>query len=58
MATISDIDRSIFENLTKGIHDFNQDELICLHEVAQEVKVIMRDANERQQKAMAAGNRT
>ena len=42
MAAISDVDRSIFEDVTKGIHDFNEDELICLHEVAQEVKVIMR----------------
>ncbi|MGA7625912.1 MAG: hypothetical protein WB630_09905 [Candidatus Acidiferrales bacterium] len=58
MAAISDADRSIFEDVTKGVHDFNEDELICLHEVAQEVKVILRDANERQQKAMAASKRS
>jgi hypothetical protein len=57
MAAISDVDRSIFEDVTKRIHDFNEDELICLREVAQEVKVIMRDADERKQKAMAASNR-
>ncbi|MGA7919420.1 MAG: hypothetical protein WCA38_07080 [Candidatus Acidiferrales bacterium] len=58
MAAISDADRSIFEDVTKGVHDFNEDELICLHEVAQEVKIIMRDANERRQKAMAASKRS
>jgi hypothetical protein len=57
MAAISDVDRSIFEDVTKGIRDFNEDELICLHEVAQEIKVIMRDADERKQKAMATSNR-
>ena len=57
MAAINDVDRSAFENLCKGIHDFNDDELLRLHEAAVEVKVVVQSANDRQQKKMAASFR-
>jgi hypothetical protein len=57
MATLSDLDRTAFENLCKGIHDFNEDELARLHETAEEVKEIVKSANARQQKRMGASFR-
>lgn len=52
MAAISDLDRGAFESVTKGVHDFNEGELQYHHEVAMEVKDIVRVANYRQQKAI------
>jgi len=54
MAALSDLDRTAFDNLCKGIHDFNEEELARLHEAAEEVKEIVSSANARQQKRMAA----
>jgi hypothetical protein len=57
MAAMSDPDRSAFENLTKGIHDFNEDELARLHSAAEEVKAIMKSVDDRQQKRTGASFR-
>jgi hypothetical protein len=54
MAVISDMDRNPFENLCKGVHDFNDDELGRLHEASVEVKAILQSAHDREQKNMAA----
>ena len=54
MAAISDLDRTAFENVTKGIQDFNEDELARLHNAAEEVKAIVKSATDRQQKRMGA----
>ena len=54
MAFISDLDRTAFENLCKGIHEFTAEELEHLHELAEEVNAIVRAAIDRQQKRMAA----
>jgi hypothetical protein len=54
MAAISDIDRSAFENLCKGIHDFDEQELARLHEAAEAAREIVKSANARQQKRMGA----
>jgi hypothetical protein len=57
MAAISDLDRTAFDNLCKGVHDFNEEELARLHEAAEEVKEILKSANVRQQKSMGASFR-
>jgi hypothetical protein len=54
MASISDMDRNPFENLCKGVHDFNENELARLHKAAEEVKAVLQSANDRQQKGLAA----
>jgi hypothetical protein len=54
MVALRDLDRTAFENLCKGIHDFNVDELARLHEAAEQVKEVLKSANARQQKGMAA----
>jgi hypothetical protein len=56
MAALPDLDRNPFENLCKGIHDFNEVELARLHKAAEEVKGIVKSANERQEKSMMARN--
>ncbi len=57
MAATSDSDRSAFENLTKGIHDFNGDELARIHNAAEVVKAVVKSANDRKQKRMGASFR-
>lgn len=57
MAAINDLDRTIFDNLCKGVHDFSEEELARLHEAAEEVKEILNAANTRQQKRMGASFR-
>jgi hypothetical protein len=54
MAAIRDVDRNAFENLCKGVHDFEEQELARLHEAADLVKEIVESANARQQKKMGA----
>lgn len=49
MAVVSDLDRTVFENLCKGVHDFNEEELARLRRAAEEVKEIVKSANARQQ---------
>lgn len=56
MAEVSDVDRNAFQNLCKGVHDFNPDELARLHQAAEEVKAIVQSSNDRQQKSMDARN--
>jgi hypothetical protein len=55
MALISDLDRSAFENVCKGVHDFDESELARLHKAAEEVKEVVQSASDRQQKRMRAG---
>jgi hypothetical protein len=57
MAVLADLDRTAFDNLCKGIHDFNDDELARLHEAAEQVKEVLQSANARQQKRMGASFR-
>lgn len=47
MAGITDLDRSVFEDLCKGVHDFDQEELLRLHQMAGEVKAILQSVNDR-----------
>jgi len=54
MAFISDLDRSVFENVCKGVHDFAENELARLHKAAEEVKAVIQSANDREQKRMSA----
>lgn len=54
MAAITDLDRNAFENLCKGVHDFNEEELVRLHKAAEEVIEVVKSANARQQKRMRA----
>lgn len=55
MALISDLDRNEFENVCKGVHDFDENELARLHKAAEEVKAVVQSANDRQQKRMRVG---
>jgi hypothetical protein len=55
MALISDLDRSAFESVCKGVHDFDENEVARLHKAAEEVQAIIQSANDRQQKRMRAG---
>jgi hypothetical protein len=57
MAAISDSDRSVFENLCKGVHDFDEEELARLHKAAQEVSEILKSAIARAEKRMGASFR-
>ena len=56
MAAITDVDRNPFENLCKGIHDFNEEELVRLREASEQVKAILKAANGRQQRKMDGKN--
>ena len=56
MAFLPDLDRTSFENLTKGVHDLTDEEIARLHEMANEVKAIVKSAIERQDRAMMARN--
>jgi hypothetical protein len=56
MAFLPDLDRTSFENLTKGIHDLTDAEIARLHEMATEVKGIVQAAIERQDRAMMTRN--
>jgi hypothetical protein len=54
VAFISDTDRNQFENLCKGVHDFNEEELERLHEAAEEVKAVLKSATDREQGRLGA----
>jgi hypothetical protein len=56
MASIADVDRTVFDNLSKGVHDFDEGELARLHKMAEELKSILQSANQRQEKTMMARN--
>ncbi|MGA7920071.1 MAG: hypothetical protein WCA38_10390 [Candidatus Acidiferrales bacterium] len=51
MPAISDSDRSAFEDICKGVHDFNETEILCIHEAAQAVKAVVQSATKRQERA-------
>ena len=55
MSLIGDLDRNTFENVCKGVYDFDETELARLHKAAEEVKEVVQSANDRQQKRMRAG---
>jgi hypothetical protein len=55
MAFISDLDRRPFDEVSKGVHEFNEEELARLHKASEEVKEVVKSANDRQQKRMSAG---
>lgn len=57
MAAISDADRNTFENLTKGVHDFDEEELTQIHEAAEKIREVVKSANERQQKKIGGSFR-
>ena len=42
--------------VTKGIHNFNENEMARLHKAAEEVKAIVESANDRQERSMMARN--
>ena len=50
MAVISNQDRSAFQNLCKGNHDFNDEESALLHEMAGKVTSMVQASNDREQK--------
>jgi len=56
MAGISNTDRDAFDCICKGVHDFNDDELLRLHKIAAEVKAIARSASDRQERQMMGRN--
>jgi hypothetical protein len=56
MAFLPDVDRTSFENLTKGIHDLTDAEIARLHEMATEVREIVQAAIKRQDRAMMTRN--
>ena len=49
MTTISDVDKSVFENLCPGVHDFNENELVLLQKAAALVKGALEAATRRQE---------
>jgi hypothetical protein len=51
---ISDVDRTAFENLCKGIYDFNEEELSRLHKAAEDVKEVIKLWRARQDKRAGA----
>ena len=57
MAAISDSDRNVFENLCKGVHDFEEEELTRLHKAAQEVGEVLKSAIARAEKRVRASFR-
>jgi hypothetical protein len=57
MAVIPDLDRTPFENVSKGVHDFSEEELERLHKAALEVSEVLKSVNARAQKRMAASFR-
>jgi hypothetical protein len=54
MPFINDLDRTPFDEISKGVHDFSEDELARLHRASAEVRAVLKSANERQQKQMGA----
>jgi hypothetical protein len=56
LAFINDVDRTVFDSLCKGFHDFTEEELKHLHQIAEEVKGIVQASVERQDRAMMARN--
>jgi hypothetical protein len=56
MAVISDQDRTAFQNLCKGNHDFNDEESALLHEMAGKVRSMVEASNDREQKRINTRN--
>ncbi len=54
MAHIDGPDLNVFQNLVKGVQNFNEEELARVHKAAEEVKAAMKSADDREQKRMAA----
>ncbi len=54
MPSISDLDRTPFDEISKGVHEFSEEELARLRRASEEVRSVLKSANERQQKQMGA----
>lgn len=54
MPVISDADRSVFQNLSKGVHNFDEQELARIHRAAEEISEVLKSVIARSEKRVRA----